>query len=184
MQAVDEEILKKQCIFFYLKVWGGTINFKGNCMFPVLKDGFRIKIEPIDSEKIDIGDIIVFNDIDKLVVHRVIGKIKKGNYFSFVEKGDNNHFIRIRLAEEVVGRVVVADGYWVKDSVALWRKNNFFIINWYFACSVLYAVLSQIKRKIFKNKINSVVKNFHNCYWKTCFLISEAFFKNTNCYGS
>ncbi len=174
-----KEIIKKQSIHFYLQVRGGIIGFRGNSMFPVLQEGYRIKVEPVDIKKIGIGDIIVFDDTDKLIVHRVIGKIKRGNRLFFLEKGDNSSLIGMRLPASVIGEVKAIIEPSLGIDVNLWRKQNFIFIIWCSTVCSLYTVLSKIKRVILKNGVNSVTKYLYNFYWKVCFSISRPlFYKN------
>lgn len=174
-----KERIKKQSIHFYLQVRGGIIGFRGNSMFPVLKEGFQIKVEPVNIKKIGIGDIIVFDDTNKLIVHRVIGKIKRGNRLFFLEKGDNSSLVGIRSPESVIGEVKIAIEPSLKINVDLWRKQNFIFIIWCSTICLLYTVLSKIKRAILKNRMNCVTKYLYNFYWKVCFsTLRPLFYKN------
>ena len=63
-----------------------------NSMLPVIDKGANgIRVVPQEGD-IEVGDIITFEDNNKLIVHRVIeiGTDQKGTYF--ITKGDNNVF--------------------------------------------------------------------------------------------
>jgi len=60
-------------------------------MKPVFDKGANgIRVEPSSEEDIHIGDLISFNNKEKLIIHRVIekGVDNQGTYF--ITKGDNN----------------------------------------------------------------------------------------------
>jgi len=55
-------------------------------MHPTLKIGDKITVEPVDAEKIQVGQIVVFkSESGKMIVHRVIKK----NGFVLVTAGDS-----------------------------------------------------------------------------------------------
>jgi len=61
-------------------------------MEPVLNEGSNgIRIVPLNEDEIHIGDIVSFEQEDRLIVHRVIekGADNEGTYF--ITKGDNNN---------------------------------------------------------------------------------------------
>jgi len=63
-------------------------------MKPVLDEGSNgIRIIPKSEGDIHIGDIITFEQSDKLIVHRVISKGLDGDGIYFITKGDNNEII-------------------------------------------------------------------------------------------
>jgi signal peptidase len=61
-----------------------------NSMKPIYSRGDAIIYEKINSEKINVGDILVFQDGKKIVTHRVVKKYYTNNMYYFSTKGDNN----------------------------------------------------------------------------------------------
>jgi signal peptidase I len=102
-------------------------------MTPLLLIGDMVLVESISPENIKLGDIIVFKDFDKLVVHRVIQKYKDGSK-SFLQKGDNARIAEIVMSENIIGRVtavqkgtkVISLNFWV------WKMYNYILtfISW------------------------------------------------------
>ena len=75
----------------------------GNSMFPYIKKGEVIEIQPITIEKIKIGDVVVFHHTGKLIAHRVL-KIKPD---SLLTKGDSrSKFDPPVLAKNLLGKVM------------------------------------------------------------------------------
>jgi signal peptidase I len=55
-------------------------------MYPTLKTGDKITVEPVDAEKIQVGQIVVFkSESGEMIVHRVV----KRNGFVLVTAGDS-----------------------------------------------------------------------------------------------
>ncbi len=102
-------------------------------MLPLLRIGDRVLVESVSPENIKFGDIIVFKDLDKLVVHRVIQKYNDGNK-SFLQKGDNARIAEIVMSENIIGRVtavqrgtkVISLNFWI------WKTYNYILtfISW------------------------------------------------------
>jgi signal peptidase I len=83
-----------------------TINYTGNSMFPTLRKGDILRVEPYKDSEISSGDVIVYRRSydGLLVVHRVVS-IDKG----FVQtKGDNAQFKDNVLLErnDIIGHVI------------------------------------------------------------------------------
>ena len=71
----------------------------GHSMAPLIKNGDRVYV--IETKKYDLGDIILFENNNKLICHRII-KIKDDYYFC---KGDNWNNIDIINKKEIHGKV-------------------------------------------------------------------------------
>jgi len=102
-------------------------------MLPLLRIGDRVLVESVSPENIKFGDIIVFKDLDKMVVHRVIQIYKDGSK-SFLQKGDNARIAEIVIGENIIGRVtavqrgtkVISLNFWI------WKTYNYILtfISW------------------------------------------------------
>lgn len=78
-------------------------------MLPTLgKFSNGIKIKPSSPNQIQIGDIVSYRDMGRLIIHRVIrkGKDEKGVYF--ITKGDNNAGVDEKIYFEDIEYVTVA----------------------------------------------------------------------------
>lgn len=62
-----------------------------NSMVPVFYRGDAVVYEKISSDEIDIGDVIVFKENNKVITHRVVSIYKKGNEYLIKTKGDANN---------------------------------------------------------------------------------------------
>lgn len=66
----------------------------GNSMIPTFQPNDFITVQKKSMEDLQIGDIIIFFSKQKyFIMHRLIKKIKKGDYLTLITKGDNNLFI-------------------------------------------------------------------------------------------
>jgi len=74
-------------------------------MGPLLRTGDHVLIQSIMPDNIKPGDIIVFKNSDKLIVHRIIRKFNN-NGLLFLQKGDNTTNAGIVKSEDILGRVV------------------------------------------------------------------------------
>ena len=82
----------------------------GNSMFPTLLDGIKYDMNPLESEDIKVGDIIVFCSNNQAICHRVVKVIvsRNGTVF-YATKGDNceqkDDFAVTR--EMIIGKVMI-----------------------------------------------------------------------------
>ncbi|RKY41651.1 MAG: signal peptidase I, partial [Candidatus Omnitrophota bacterium] len=82
---------------------------RGASMYPFIKSGDTVEIEPKSISKINYADIILYYNCDgKIVIHRVVKKIKKNNETILTTEGD---FLPPSLrefvpSEKVLGKVV------------------------------------------------------------------------------
>lgn len=79
-------------------------------MLPTLKGGDRLKVVPVDPQKLTVGDIAVLHK-DNIVCHRIVGRYKVKDRLFFLEKGDNRNkgFVKTVSAKEVMGRVIAVE---------------------------------------------------------------------------
>lgn len=73
-------------------------------MQPLFGIGDEVQVQSINPNNIRTGDIIVFADHEKLIVHRVIKKLKKERVF-FLQKGDNAIETGVVQSKDIIGRV-------------------------------------------------------------------------------
>jgi signal peptidase I len=62
----------------------------GYSMIPTIWPGETVEISPISIEDVIVGDIIAFQRIHHIVVHRVIRKQSTESYFLLKSQGDSN----------------------------------------------------------------------------------------------
>lgn len=84
----------------------------GSSMFPLLRNGSLIQVEPVAVEDLRPGDVIVYQRAGETVVaHRLVGKSRKQGRLTLVTRGDS--FSRDALEhiqpEQVLGMVVAVD---------------------------------------------------------------------------
>lgn len=77
----------------------------GSSMFPALRQGDVLFLESASPEKIKLGDIVVFEQGEKMVCHRIVNRIKKSGPIIFAEKGDNCFSGTRITANQIIGRV-------------------------------------------------------------------------------
>lgn len=77
---------------FFFSIPSYVLIVEGNSMSPNLNDGDIIVWLPTDIEKINEGDIIVFEGKDSLVVHRVVEKFNVNGKWQLNTKGDANNY--------------------------------------------------------------------------------------------
>jgi len=150
----------------YLKIKGGILDFNGESMEPVFKNGDRIKVESIESRNIKIGDIIVFSR-NTLVCHRVWGRLKKEDMLYFLERGDNATCMGVVSEDDIIGKAV----YVIKKGRI---KKPGFCFNREIIILLLLGVMMYpymkiadfIKRRIFFKKSNLLSRIFGTIIWK------------------
>ncbi len=90
--------------YFSLSIGSGS-------MEPSIKKGDMVIVEKIKSENLDIlkvGDVLVFERENVVVVHRIEEIRESNNTYSYITKGDNNNDIDNWIVEEqtIIGKVV------------------------------------------------------------------------------
>lgn len=88
---------------------GNKLRFqaRGESMFPFIRDGDILEIEPAGEKKIRLGDVVFYRAGDKhAVAHRIVKKITQGNKSIFITKGDSGTGEGERVChEQILGRV-------------------------------------------------------------------------------
>jgi signal peptidase I len=97
-----------------IELWGlagkhTLLPVHGYSMAPLFCEGDQILIE-YGTKWVRMGDILVFRQDDRMVVHRVLSVVRKGATISWwITKGDNNiHIDPPVTPEQAIGRVIGA----------------------------------------------------------------------------
>lgn len=80
---------------------------KGKSMLPNILEGDLVFVKPSSTSDVNIGDIVVYQRKDTLIVHRVIEKIVIGKEVLLRTKGDNNPIPDSTLVDDGMLRGVV-----------------------------------------------------------------------------
>ena len=112
---------------------GKTIRIKahGYSMFPSIKPGSLIVIEPINIKGLPRpGEIIAIRRESGLIVHRLSGIINKNNVTYYIARGDSNAYADIPVKiDKIAGRIVRAESTGenpVPANVSINTKPNYF----------------------------------------------------------
>jgi phage repressor protein C with HTH and peptisase S24 domain len=62
----------------------------GASMYPTIRDGDVIQVQPVEPGEIGIGDIFLFRTSGRLFVHRLVARSRQGDRLLLVAKGDAN----------------------------------------------------------------------------------------------
>ena len=105
-------------------------------MMPLLQIGDKVLVPSVNPAESRVGNIIVFKNSDKLIVHRVI---RNYNSLSFLQKGDNTTTAEIVNSKDVIGKVIA-----IRKGTRIFYLNNGLgkFINLtltFFSCSVYYS---------------------------------------------
>jgi signal peptidase I len=105
----DNHIIIKN-IGFSLLAEGTTIRVKtdGYSMYPFIKPGAIILIEPLKEEPVQVpGEIIAWKRESGFVVHRLVRIVKRGNEIMYITRGDSCSFEDQPVSrEQIAGKVV------------------------------------------------------------------------------
>ena len=78
----------------------------GYSMFPFLRKGDLLTVEPVPMETIKRGDIVVFEMGEKWIAHRVINIKRESNKLNFIPRGDTNLFCDLMVSKiNYVGKI-------------------------------------------------------------------------------
>ena len=96
---VKKEALRKGCII--------TLPTSGKSMSPFLTTNNKVELIKYDTEKLRNGDIIIYKNSDKFIAHRLVRKIKTGDGYLFVTKGDSYlSFDRPIRSDAILGKII------------------------------------------------------------------------------
>ncbi len=89
---------------------GYAVRFRagGQSMFPTIKDGEMITVEPVATDEIKRGDIVLYRFKRGVIAHRVVSIEKQaGSGHRFILRGDSSAMCDAPVeAEKVLGRVI------------------------------------------------------------------------------
>jgi signal peptidase len=104
MTAQEALSLRKQLIENNHSV---KIEASGYSMFPFLRKGDVQTISPVPIEDIQIGDVVVFEQNNNWISHRVIAIQKTTNEISLTLRGDTSRFLDPTVTKEnYIGKTV------------------------------------------------------------------------------
>ena len=89
-----------------------NIEVRGWSMYPIIRDGDRIRVTPATIDEIDVGDVVFFRSGERLLVHRAVGYVSEDGCTGLRARGD-----RFRQEDppfgqaELIGRVATVFRY-------------------------------------------------------------------------
>jgi hypothetical protein len=98
------------------------VRARGGSMHPIIRDGDRVRIEPVRADELRAGDIIAYRRGGRLFVHRYLGRW--ANSGAMRTRGDSHSRVEPPLdPSEVLGRVTAVGRYGkqLRLSHASWR---------------------------------------------------------------
>jgi len=108
---------------------GGLLRFQahGRSMYPFIKDGDIILVEPRNGDSVGIGDIIFYRRLDgSLAAHRLIKKIGTKDRTILFTKGDSLKYIDSPVTcGQVMGRVIRIEGNGRRFNLDKWPGQFF-----------------------------------------------------------
>ncbi len=82
----------------------------GRSMYPSLKNGMRVEVQPVEYDELRMGDLLVFNNGSGIICHRLL---RKSQRLCFLKGDTNLHADPPVLWNRVIGRVTrVVDDDW------------------------------------------------------------------------
>ena len=67
--------------------------FSGSSMLPALKEGMQVVVESCTHDRINPAELILYRYAGGMVIHRVVGLMRKGSETIFLTRGDNQGYI-------------------------------------------------------------------------------------------
>jgi len=78
------------------------VRVHGRSMYPALRNGVRLEVQPVAYDELRVGDLVVYNDGCGIICHRLIRKADRLCYL----KGDTNLYMDPPVVwMQVLGRV-------------------------------------------------------------------------------
>lgn len=90
----------------YRRNGGMWLTVLSGSMAPLMEIGDGILTRRIEPHRVRFGDIIVFEEANRLVAHRVIGKRGTDHHILFLQKSDANTHAASISARKVIGKVI------------------------------------------------------------------------------
>ena len=89
---------------------GHRVRFRpgGGSMYPTIKDGEAVTVEPISPNNVRCGDIVLYKSDHRVIAHRIVGVRKReGGPLSFILRGDASESCDEPVrADEILGKVI------------------------------------------------------------------------------
>jgi signal peptidase I len=133
MSTQDKKLIIKNTGLTLLSE-GKTIRIKahGYSMYPCIKPGSLVLIEPIDVKGAPVpGEIIAITTENGMILHRLVKIIVKNNITSYVARGDGNAFADNPVKiDKIAGRIVGAESTGenpVPADISINTRPNYFI---------------------------------------------------------
>ncbi len=96
----------------------------GRSMYPTLKNGMRVEVQPVEYDELRVGDIVVFNSGNGIICHRLL---KKSNRLCHLKGDTNLHSDHPVIWAQVIGKVTrIVDDNWrifQLDTLSFRRKG-------------------------------------------------------------
>ena len=160
----ESDLVKLQ--LYYLKNQRSPllVDIIGESMLPILKEGFKVKIIPVDAGSVNCGDIVLFRG-KKMICHRVIGKFKWRKEIYFIQIGEFTGRGGVFNQAYLVGKVIeVYDKSGNKIDEDIWQKSIPALPSKIFSFG--YFILFTIKRFLFGRKQNGLTRIFRIALWR------------------
>ncbi len=108
---------------------GGLLRFQahGNSMYPLIKNGNIIVVEPRNGNTVNIGDVIFYRRPDgSVTAHRLIKINEKRDSKALMTKGDSlGNFDPPVVGEQVMGKVILIESHKRKLRLNGWSGRAF-----------------------------------------------------------
>jgi len=161
---LSENILEKKTGLRFLA--------KGRSMYPAIRDGDIVNVEPVKGQEIRLGDVVFYrNNEERMVVHRIIKKRVRSDGCVFITRGDANRYGEEVVLNQIFGRVRILERKGRKTNITQsWGRLRGLISSAFF-CSLIkfrytggrilryvhgIKVYRYLAKKIIKVKINYV----------------------------
>ena len=97
------------------------LRLQGDSMWPTISPGSLVEIEHISPHDVRLGDIVVWQQGEELIAHRVVQKVRSGSGILLVTKGDNRPGSDQLLSQRaVLGRIA---GHYGPNDLKLERDS-------------------------------------------------------------
>lgn len=112
---------------------GGRLNFKiiSGSMNPLIREGDVVSVTKAEPARIRIGDIVAFQDGERVVVHRIFGKYRVNHQLRFLQRGDIGGHSGAISPQNLIGRVSgIKRGGREKSLDTPWYRVTGIILGW------------------------------------------------------
>ncbi len=125
--------------------YGVEFHANGNSMYPTIRDGELITVEPVVISDIKSGDIVLYQNHAGVVAHRVV-YAKQSNQGQLLLRGDaSNSFDAPVMPHQILGKVISTERAGKKISLDKWKS------------SLLHVIRGRFKRLIWISELAKLV---------------------------